>query len=430
MAQTNLPAAKIANAALAARAALARSGAPMPADPPPACERCGGSGMIYPTSPQGAVDYSSSAPCDCQAEAIAQDSARRLAIYGNLPQERRADLSGIPEDAALAARRYAANPSTDLLICGPPGSGKSEISVAIARLAARQGAPALYMRAAEIFESGESPPSAADRACAAPLLVAADADDDALDARDAKALARIIERRRERGAPTAATAQSERLLHPAIAAALSGAKRLTLAPSPERASAAVPAAYQRCDLQNFNVQRSADPAVNARLLAALSAAAQYSLSPSGFLVITGPPASGKTHLAIGATVASARALKVNPIYLTCRQALARLRDSALRELPPGADIESAPLVAIDDFGEGASTAWGKDALAHLVKTRHAYALPTVIAARETALDPEKGVGASLIWRLTDPDCAARAALPPPDGDRRTNEPAQTRSDSQ
>ena len=430
MAQTNLPAAKIANAALAARAALVKSGAPLPVDPPPACARCGGSGMVYPTISQGAVDYSSSAPCDCQADALERDSARRLAIYGNLPQERDADLSDISEDAARAARRYAANPASDLLICGPPGSGKRTVSAAIARLAARQGAPALYMRAAEIFENNDSPPRAADRARAAPLLVAADADDGALDPKSAMALARLIDLRRERGAPTAATARSERLLHPAVAAALSGAERLILSPPPERASFAAPPMYQRCDLQNFNAHRSANPDTNARLLAALNAAAQYSLSPSGFLVITGPPASGKTHLTVGATVASAHTLKVNPVYLTCRQALARLRDSALREPQPGADIESAPLVAIDDFGEGATTAWGRDALAHLVKTRHAYALPTVIAARESALDPETGVGASLIWRLTDPGCATRAALPPPDGDSRANEPIQARSDSE
>lgn len=414
MTPTNLPIANAANQALAARARLARAGAAMPADPPAAaCERCRGIGIIHPSTPSG-VNYAAATPCDCQSDRINNDAQRRLHVYGNLPTSQEPSLDHFPPYAASAARAYASNPQSNLLITGPRESDKSRLAAAITLISANTGRPTLYLRASDLVEKnadGEQP--ALNRAAAAPLLVVDGADDSFIPAWDADKIGRLAERRSSKGAPTAIVAESLKTLHPRLAAAMSRATHLALTPQSPRLNAPLPPAYSDMTLENFDVSPPSASAEERRALAsALMAAKRYAAAPKGFLVITGAPGSGKTHLAAAALTASAQALGAHPAYMTCQKTLADIRESARQNKPILGLIESAPLLALDEFGEGAPTEWRKETLASLIKTRHAYALPTIIAGAKITPDAGQGAAGSLFWRLADPRSASAADLTP------------------
>lgn len=414
MTPTNIPIANAANQALAARARLARAGAAMPADPPAAaCNRCRGIGIIHPSTPSG-VNYAAATPCDCQSDRISNDAERRLHVYGNLPTSQEPSLGHFPAYAASAARAYADDPKADLIITGPRESDKSQLAAAITLLSANMGRPTLYLRASDLVEKsadGEQP--ALSRAAAAPLLIIDGADDSFIPAWDADKIGRLAERRSSKGAPTAIVAESLQALHPRLAAAMSRAMRLHLTPRSPRLNAPLPPAYADMALDNFDVSPPSASAEERRALAAaLIAAKRYAAAPKGFLVITGAPGSGKTHLAAAALTASAKALGAHPAYMTCQKALADIRESARQDKPILAILESAPLLALDEFGEGAPTEWRKETLASLIKTRHAYALPTIIAGVKIAPDTGQGAAGSLFWRLADPRFASAADLSP------------------
>lgn len=409
----NLPAASISDAALRARAALVERGAAMPANPtPPDCRRCAGVGMIYPAAPDGGANYAAAIPCDCQADALARDQTRRLAAYGNLEPLSRYALDNFPNPAAAAAaRRYAANPRSDLLITGPPGSGKTHLAAAIANERARQGSPALYIRAAELPELIAA---ARDRygqdfiaaAATAPLLAIDGLSPPPSSAWTAERARQIAQRRHDAASPTIYCAESVDDIDPRIAARLAGAERIALDPpaAAPALTAPAPPAYANANIADF------DQPANAALLRAAAAARAYAASPRGFLAISGPSGSGKTRLLIATLNAAAASLDAPAAYLTCQKALRDIKASIRDDDSYRAALDAAPILALDQFGEGYASEFDKDALADIIKTRHAYALPTLIAMSAPIESVKTPQGAAMAWRVKS--AGAAIYLPP------------------
>ena len=151
--------------------------------------------------------------------------------------------------------------------------------------------------------------------------------------------------------------------------------------------------------------RSDDPDNQQHFRAAVDAARAFAQSPDGWLVFTGPPGCGKSHLA--AAIANACLEAGRPaFFITAPDLLDHLRAT----YNPGSDISydqlfeqvrTAPLLVLDDMGSQATTPWAGEKLRQIVNYRYNARLPTVVTV-EGVLDE---VDERLRARLTDPALA-------------------------
>jgi len=123
---------------------------------------------------------------------------------------------------------------------------------------------------------------------------------------------------------------------------------------------------------------------------AFEAARHFSEDPEGWLVLTGPYGSGKTHLA--AAVANFRASLGDPVTFVV---VPDLLDHLRATFSPNSDtsydrrfdqIRSARVLVLDDLGTQAMTPWVREKLYQLFNHRYNAALPTVITTADTLDD--------------------------------------------
>ena len=151
--------------------------------------------------------------------------------------------------------------------------------------------------------------------------------------------------------------------------------------------------------------RSSDRKAQERYAAAVAAAERFAAAPEGWLVLTGVPGCGKTHLA--AAIAN-RAIErgVPALFLSVADFLDRLRASYAEdaEVPYerlSEQLRTAPLAVLDDLDSYAETPWAREKFVQLVSHRFHAALPTVF----TCVRPPEEIDARLGARLTDPALA-------------------------
>ena len=101
----------------------------------------------------------------------------------------------------------------------------------------------------------------------------------------------------------------------------------------------------------------------------------YAKNPVGWLLITGPAGTGKTHLA-ATIINEARALGVNSHYESVPDLLDRIRNEGQSAQY---DVVSAHLLVMDDVGMHHSTEWAEKTLNAIIGRRRHQQLPTVIA---------------------------------------------------
>ncbi|MBM4444603.1 MAG: AAA family ATPase [Chloroflexi bacterium] len=125
-----------------------------------------------------------------------------------------------------------------------------------------------------------------------------------------------------------------------------------------------------------------DPANQERFIRAYRAAVAFAANPQGWLIFLGPSGSGKTHLA--AAIANQRLQEGHQaLFFAAPDLLDRLRstldgnnDTSYQEL--FAEVESTPLLVLDDLGTQSSTPWAEEKLFQIVNHRFQARLPTVI----------------------------------------------------
>ncbi len=150
--------------------------------------------------------------------------------------------------------------------------------------------------------------------------------------------------------------------------------------------------------------RSGDPQNQERFIRAYQAAKDFAQKPQGWLVFMGPSGCGKTHLA--AAIANHRLHQGHPAFFI---GVSDLLDHLRSAFSPSSDIsyddlfeqvQSVPLLILDDLGTQTSTPWAEEKLFQFINHRFNAQLPTVINIG-AGISPEE---LKERWgtRLTDP----------------------------
>lgn len=140
--------------------------------------------------------------------------------------------------------------------------------------------------------------------------------------------------------------------------------------------------------------------------AAVAAARAYAERPEGWLVLSGPSGTGKTHLA--AALANRRIELGHPVlFMVVADLLDHLRagydtdDEDLSFNRVFEQVRNAPLLILDDLDGASGTPWAREKLLQVINHRFNLALPTVI----TTSTPPPALDPRLATRLLDPALA-------------------------
>ena len=125
-----------------------------------------------------------------------------------------------------------------------------------------------------------------------------------------------------------------------------------------------------------------DPESRQRFRAALNAAREFCERPTGWLVLTGPHGSGKTHLA--AAIGKCCIGRGHVVFFSH---VPDLLDHLRATFSPTSDIgysdlfdqvRGTPLLILDGLGSHSTTPWAQEKLRQVINHRYAAELPTVI----------------------------------------------------
>src|SRR3979409_1669754 len=113
----------------------------------------------------------------------------------------------------------------------------------------------------------------------------------------------------------------------------------------------------------------------------------YAEEPPTWLLLTGPPGCGKTHLA--APIANRQIELGTEVFFTV---VPDLLDHLRATFAPGGDVsyddlfetvKNSPLLVLDDLGTQSSTQWAQEKLFQIMNHRYTANLPTVMTTNES-----------------------------------------------
>lgn len=163
--------------------------------------------------------------------------------------------------------------------------------------------------------------------------------------------------------------------------------------------------------------RSSDPRARERYSVAVEATRRFAERPEGWLVLSGVPGCGKTHLA-AAIVNRAIELGSPALFFTVADLLDQLRASYDEDAEIAYDrlsehVRDAPLVVFDDLDGYSATSWAREKFLQLVSHRSHAALPTVFTSVTVPDEIDGRLGA----RLSDPLLVQQFVLQEPQSQR-------------
>jgi DNA replication protein DnaC len=182
------------SSALARLRPLARASAgsePIEPEAPPTCSKCNDFGFVRRDVPVGHPDFGRAIPCDCRREEVRERLRRRSQIgaladrgFENFFPTGRVPLSAADQrnlgQSLEKCRTYAEDPPGWLLLCGPPGCGKTHLAAAIANRQIELGTEVFFTVVPDLLDhlrATFSPSSTVayddlfDEVRAAPLLI-------------------------------------------------------------------------------------------------------------------------------------------------------------------------------------------------------------------------------------------------------------------
>jgi DNA replication protein DnaC len=380
------------------------------------CPQCNGSGWVTRRVHIGHPEFGQAIPCSCQQT---QDSTTRLASlrrYSNLGALSRISFAATDPEGPLpdapsrqmfsqgvsAATRFSEDPQGWLVLTGPSGSGKTHLAVAIANRCIERSQTTFFIVVADLLDhlratySPDSPISydeLFEQVRNVPVLVLDDLSTANATPWAQEKLFQVINHRYNNSLPTVVTVRGplQRLddslrtrLESSDAAATvvqlgNFNSRLVMGIGEVRAEM-----LQRMTFDNFDTKGGANASLQdfESLDRALHTAQTFAAEPEGWLLFNGPRGCGKTHLAVA--IAGERLKQGSQVFFAFVPTLLdHLRATFSPDSLVGYDelfeqINSVPLLVLDDLGSESSTVWAEEKLYQIVVHRYEARLPTVI----------------------------------------------------
>ena len=407
-----------------------------------ACPRCEGRGWLRAEVTIGHPDFGKAIPCSCQAQASQEERLARLQRYSNLGPLTRLTFktldpkgrSSEPEsqrrfrEAAQAATEYAQEPQGWLLFTGPVGAGKTHLAAAIANRCLEHGHPAIYISVPDLLDhlrAAFAPTSEVtydqlfEQVRNTPILVLDDLGAQATTPWAQEKLYQILNHRFNLQLPTViALSGSLAHLDEQLQARLKDPQlvvSIDLGPSASSAhwvpDPVLDKLMQHMNFETFDTRGNrADATGQESLERAMRSAKLFAEAPSGWLVFTGVPGCGKTHLAVA--IASERLRQGDPaLFKFVPDLLDHLRSTFSPQSSVTYDqlfeqVRTARLLILDDLGAHSSTPWAEEKLYQIIVHRFEMGLPTVITVRGFLEDLPDAVAS----RLKDPTLVGLASI--------------------
>ena len=404
----------------------------------PNCPHCHGSGYLRVDVPVGHPDFGRLEICTCRHDELLGRLRDRLFRISQLDELE--DLTfdtfvpqgrvgiGEHEKASLEqafnhSRLYAENPQGWLLLQGGYGCGKTHLAAAIANACVARGLPALFLTVPDLLDSlrftfGGSEQTFEERfegIRRAPLLILDDFGTQNTTEWAREKLFQILNYRYINRLPLVVTTNlamgelegrmRSRLSDPAlvthVAIQAPDYRRPHEDSRQQELSSLDLHAAQTFGTFSLREGERIPPQDLKSLAAAFDSARRFAEDPQGWLVLTGPYASGKTHLA--AAIANYRTSEGHSVmFVVVPDLLDHLRATFSPSSETSYDrrfeqIRNAPVLVLDDLGTQATTPWVREKLYQLFNYRYNAALPTVI----TTADPLDDTDPRLRTRMLD-----------------------------
>jgi len=394
--------------------------------------------------PLGHEDFGRIVPCRCAAEQSEDERAQRLVRYSNIGALSRLTFDNLidrgrsPDSRSQEAyqrcvadaRAFAERPDGWLVLTGASGCGKTHMAAAVVNRILERGHAALFMVVPDLLDHLRAAydPGAElsydelfDRVRNAPVLVLDDLGAQSATPWAQEKLFQIINHRFNLRLPTIVTTNltldqlDERLRTRMMDAGVARVYGLEARRPSELRSLDVldHPVIREMTFARFNTRAAhLGPEDRRRVENAFRQAMAFAEQPDGWLLLMGPHGSGKTHLA--AAIANHRSARGEPVvFMKVPKLLEFLRRRFGQDDSSSYDafeeMESTPLLVLDDLDSQTSIAWVRDRLFQLLDHRHTARLPTVVT---TALSLDD-LGERLASRFVDPSVCSVIVLGEP-----------------
>ncbi len=403
-------------------------GADLPGDPD--CEVCGGLGYVRHDVPVGHPDFGKVRVCVCRQGDLNRGRRERLYAMSNLDQLSHLTFEnfephgriglGPQQSASLErafnhAQQFAHNLQGWFLLQGRYGCGKTHLAAAIANFVVDMGVPTLFITVPDLLDALRFSYNAEDvtfeqrfeEIRRVRLLVLDDFGTQNATPWAQEKLFQILNFRYINQLPTVVTTNlSLNEIEGRIRSRLNDpdlVTRIEITAPDYRRPMDDSGHHDLSSLRllggktfgTFSLRKEEGlPKEDVqRLEKALRAAQKFAEKPEGWLVLLGPYASGKTHLA--AAIGNYRtSMGFSALLVVVPDLMDHLRatfnpQSAVRYDRLFDEVRTTPLLILDDLGTQAMSPWVKEKLYQLFNYRYNAALPTVIttAGRLEDIDP-------------------------------------------
>jgi DNA replication protein DnaC len=384
------------------------------------CPICGGAGFVRRDVPLGHPDFGKAFPCQCAVHEREGERLVRLQRYSNLGPLTRLTFANLSSQGRSSnprdqdrfrrcvedARSFAEAPAGWLVLSGPSGCGKTHLAAAIANRCLELGIAALFvivpdlldrLRAAYHPDSDVGYDQTFDQVRNAPVLILDDLGAHSSTAWAQEKLFQIINHRFNALLPTVITTNIPltklddrlytRLSDPSLSrvyelesasGARAGHRKLDMSGQPR---------FRNMTFESFNTQGFHLPVAERRRLEdAYRFALDFAQKPEGWLLLTGPHDSGKTHLA--AAIANYRHQQGDsPYFIKVADLLRFLREGKEMEdrlsfLKEVEEVRETPLLVLDDLDFRRGNPFWEE-VCQILGHRHTARLPTVVTTSQT-----------------------------------------------